>query len=300
MKVVILMGGNSKERQVSLQSGNAIFGACKHIGYNTSIIDMTKDIDFYLNELKKYDLVFIGLHGGEGENGTIQKTLEQNEIIFTGSDSKSSALCMDKNLSKIKAKDIGIPTPKWDLIKKVSSLDFNMQKFPIIVKPNDQGSTVGLYLVEEIDNFKSSVEKSLEFSKKVILEEFISGKEITVPVLGDSALPIVEIKPKSGFYDYKSKYTKGLTDYVCPADIDEELTAKLKEYSIQIHKKFGCSHYSRVDFRIDNNNNPFFLEINTLPGMTDTSLVPISASSIGISFSSLVKKIIDLTLVSAR
>ena len=300
MKVVILMGGNSKERQVSLQSGNAVFRACKQIGYMTSIIDMTEDIDYYLNELKKYDVVFIGLHGGEGENGTIQKTLEQNEIIFTGSDSKSSALCMDKNLSKIKAKDIGIPTPKWNLIKNVSNIDFNMQNFPVIVKPNDQGSTVGLHLVEKIDNFKSSIENSLEFSNKVLIEEFISGKEITVPILGDLALPVVEIKPKSGFYDYKSKYTKGLTDYVCPADIDEELTAKLNKYSIQIHKKFGCSHYSRVDFRIDNNNNPFFLEINTLPGMTDTSLVPISASSVGMSFSSLVKKIIDLTLVSAR
>ncbi len=299
MKVIILMGGNSKEREVSLQSGNAIFRACENIGYKTSIIDMTEHIDYYLNELKKYDLVFIGLHGGEGENGTIQKTLEQNEIIFTGSDSKSSALCMDKNLSKIKANDIGIPTPEWNLIRKVSNLDFDKQKLPIIVKPNDQGSTVGLYLVEEIDNFESCVEKSLEFSDKVILEEFISGKEITVPILGDLALPIVEIKPKSGFYDYKSKYTKGLTDYICPAKIDEELSRKLKEFSIQIHKKFGCSHYSRVDFRIDNNNNPFFLEINTLPGMTDTSLVPISASSIGISFSSLVKKIIDLSLASA-
>ena len=153
--------------------------------------------------------------------------------------------------------------------------------------------------VEEIDNIKSCIEKSLEFSNKVIIEEFISGQEITVPILGDSALPIVEIKPKSGFYDYKSKYTKGLTDYICPANIDEELSIKLKEYSIQIHRRFGCSHYSRVDFRIDNNNKPFFLEINTLPGMTDTSLVPISASSIGISFNSLVKKIIDLTLVSA-
>ena len=294
------MGGNSKERQVSLKSGNAIHRACKNIGYDTLIIDMIDDIDFYLNELKKYDIVFIGLHGGEGENGTIQKTLEQNKIIFTGSDSKSSALCMDKNLSKIKAKDIGIPTPKWNLIKKVSSLDFNTQKFPIIVKPNDQGSTVGLHLVEEIDNLKSCVEKSLEFSNKVILEEFIPGKEITVPILGDSALPIVEIKPKSGFYDYKSKYTKGLTDYICPANIDKELSNKLKEFSIQIHKSFGCSHYSRVDFRIDNNNNPFFLEINTLPGMTDTSLVPISASSIGIPFSGLVKKIIDLTLASAQ
>ena len=300
MKVVILMGGNSKERQVSLQSGNAVFRACKQIGYMTSIIDMTEDIDYYLNELKKYDVVFIGLHGGEGENGTIQKTLEQNEIIFTGSDSKSSALCMDKNLSKIKAKDIGIPTPKWNLIKNVSNIDFNMQNFPVIVKPNDQGSTVGLHLVEKIDNFKSSIENSLEFSNKVLIEEFISGKEITVPILGDLTLPIVEIKPKSGFYDYKSKYTKGLTDYICPANIDEELSIKLKEYSIEIHRRFGCSHYSRVDFRIDNNNKPFFLEINTLPGMTDTSLVPISASSIGISFSSLVKKIIDLTLVSAR
>ena len=300
MKVVILMGGNSKERQVSLKSGNAIYRACKNIGYDTLIIDMIDDIDFYLNELKKYDIVFIGLHGGEGENGTIQKTLEQNKIIFTGSDSKSSALCMDKNLSKIKAKDIGIPTPKWNLIKKVSSLDFSTQKFPIIVKPNDQGSTVGLHLVEEIDNLKSCVEKSLEFSNKVILEEFIPGKEITVPILGDSALPIVEIKPKSGFYDYKSKYTKGLTDYICPANVDKELSIKLKEFSIQIHKSFGCSHYSRVDFRIDNNNNPFFLEINTLPGMTDTSLVPISASSIGIPFRSLVKKIIDLTLASAQ
>ena len=299
MKVVILMGGNSKERQVSLQSGNAVFRACKQIGYMTSIIDMTEDIDYYLNELKKYDVVFIGLHGGEGENGTIQKTLEQNGIVFTGSDSKSSALCMDKNLSKIKAKDIGIPTPKWNLIKNVSNIDLNMQKFPVIVKPNDQGSTVGLHLVEKIDNFKSSIENSLEFSNKVLIEEFISGKEITVPILGDLTLPIVEIKPKSGFYDYKSKYTKGLTDYICPANIDEELSIKLKEYSIQIHRRFGCSHYSRVDFRIDNNNKPFFLEINTLPGMTDTSLVPISASSIGISFNSLVKKIIDLTLVSA-
>ena len=300
MKVVILMGGNSKERQVSLQSGNAVFRACKQIGYMTSIIDMTEDIDYYLNELKKYDVVFIGLHGGEGENGTIQKTLEQNEIVFTGSDSKSSALCMDKNLSKIKAKDIGIPTPKWNLIKNVSNIDFNMQNFPVIVKPNDQGSTVGLHLVEKIDNFKSSIENSLEFSNKVLIEEFISGKEITVPILGDLTLPIVEIKPKSGFYDYKSKYTKGLTDYICPANIDEELSIKLKEYSIQIHRRFGCSHYSRVDFRIDNNNKPFFLEINTLPGMTDTSLVPISASSIGISFSSLIKKIIDLTLASAQ
>ena len=123
---------------------------------------------------------------------------------------------------------------------------------------------------------------------------------LTVPILEDSALPIVEIKPKSGFYDYKSKYTKGLTDYVCPADIDEELSIKLKEFSIQIHKKFGCSHYSRVDFRLDKNSEPYFLEINTLPGMTSTSLVPISASSIGLSFSSLIKKIIDLTLVSAQ
>ena len=294
------MGGNSKERQVSLQSGNAIFKACKQIGYDTSIIDMTDHIDYYLNELKKYDLVFIGLHGGDGENGTIQKALEQNEIIFTGSDSKSSALCMDKNLSKIKAMDIGIPTPKWDLIKKVSSLDFNAQKLPIIVKPNDQGSTVGLYLVEEIDNIKSCIDKSLEFSNKVIIEEFISGQEITVPILGDSALPIVEIKPKSGFYDYKSKYTKGLTDYICPANIDKELSTKLKEFSILIHRKFGCSHYSRVDFRIDKNSNPYFLEINTLPGMTDTSLVPISANSIDISFSSLVKKIIDLTMDSPQ
>ncbi len=300
MKVVILMGGESKEREVSLQTGNAIFKACKHLGYKTTIIDMTKHIDCYLNELKKNDLVFIGLHGGKGENGTIQKILEQNDIIFTGSGSESSAICMDKNLSKIKANDIGIPTPKWNLIKEVSSQDFKTQKFPVIVKPNDQGSTVGLFLVEDIDNFKSSVEKSLEFSSKVIIEEFIPGKEITVPILGDLALPIVEIKPKSGFYDYRSKYTKGLTDYVCPASISKELSRELKEFSIQIHKKFGCSHYSRVDFRIDNNNNPFFLEINTLPGMTGTSLVPISANSIGISFNELVKKIIHITLASAQ
>ncbi len=292
MKIAVLLGGTSAEREVSLKSGNAIYNACEKLGFDVIKIDPLKNIEGYKDELLANDLVFIGLHGGDGENGVIQRYLEKIDVNFTGSKSISSALCMDKNLSKVQVRKIGISTPDWFVIQSLSDYNEDIICPPFIVKPIDQGSTLGLFLVNENSQIKKSIISSLSFSNKVIIESFIDGKEITVPIIGNRALPVVEISPKSGFYDYDSKYIKGLTDYFSPAKIATKLADELKEQALIIHNALGCRHYSRVDFRLDSKNNPWFLEINTLPGMTETSLVPISASSDNINFDDLINEII--------
>jgi len=292
MKIAVLMGGTSAEREVSLRSGNAIYNACKKLGFEVVKIDPINNIETYKPELLGNDLVFIGLHGGDGENGVIQRYLEKIDVDFTGSKSDSSALCMDKNLSKIQAKKIGVLTPDWFVIESLSDYNRNIMHPPFVAKPIDQGSTLGLFIVNENSEIKKSITSSLKFSNKVLIESFINGKEMTVPIIGNKALPVVEITPKSGFYDYDSKYTKGMTNYFSPANITTDLANKLKEQALMIHDTLGCRHYSRVDFRVDSNDNPWFLEINTLPGMTETSLMPISANSDNINFDDLINEII--------
>ena len=298
MKIGVLNGGSSEERDVSLKSGKAIISACEVLGHNVISIDPKDGIDSLIDNLKGLDLVFNGLHGGEGENGVIQGLLQSMGVKFTGSGNESSAICMDKRLSKALVQRKNILTPDWLSLDKNEKIpkDYKLH-FPLIVKPNDQGSTIGLTVAKNNKELSVGINLARKFTRTVMIERFIDGREITVTIIGDKSYPIVEIFPKKGLYDYESKYTKGFTDYFCPADIKSDLTKTIQSKALKIHKLLECRHYSRVDFILDKNLKPWFLEVNTLPGMTETSLVPKSAAVAGLSFEELIEKIIMESLI---
>ncbi len=295
-KIAVLMGGSSSEREVSLSSGKAMFAASAALGYDAISVEFKDDILSHLDTLKSVDIVLIALHGGIGENGRIQGMFESLGIRYTGSDALSSAICMDKHISKLLAEDVGIATPRWKRIRKGQSIYKNEFDYPFVVKPNSEGSTIGLTIVHNENDYDSAVEEAFKYDDEILIEEFISGKEITVSIVGEDVLPIIEIRPEHGLYDYECKYTKGMTEYICPAELNEDLTKRIKQTAFEVYKLLKCRHYGRVDLRLDNNNQHWFLELNTLPGMTDTSLVPKAAKATGISFEQLIGKIIKQSL----
>lgn len=257
------------------------------------------------------DIVFLGLHGKFGEDGKIQSLLEMRGVNYTGSRVTASALAMNKDISKIMFQHYGIPTPRWIMFSTslppqregaVREFDKKIKEnfgYPTVIKPNDEGSTVGLSIVQpdvedvQLDN---AMNLAAEYSDRIMAEEYIEGRELTVAILGDEALPVVEIKPHDGFYDYEHKYTKGKTEYSCPADIPKILSVELQEKALLAHNCLGCKVYSRVDFRLNQNGEYFCLEVNTLPGMTELSLVPQAAKVKGISFAELVNRIVEMSL----
>jgi D-alanine-D-alanine ligase len=256
--------------------------------------------------VKNADAVVIGLHGVPGEDGTVQAILELLGKKFTGSGSRSSAISIDKAYTKILMAAAGVPTPKWSFISKGTTpeqLEFFAQRIPevvgekIVIKPNDQGSTVGLTISTQADfDFRSAVDLAWKYSDGALIEEFIDGKEYTVGILAGRVLPIVEIAPEGGFYDYHHKYTKGMTNYYCPADVSERLESLMSESAMQLFNACGCKGYARVDFRVDAEGRYYCLEINTLPGMTETSLVPKAAKAAGLSFEELCKLILESSI----
>ena len=296
MRVAVILGGASFERDVSLKTGKAVVEACKNNNYDVQALTIDRDYKKFLPLFKKVDIVFNALHGTLGEDGTIQKWLEKNNIQFTGSDSISSSLCMNKKECKKILKLNNFLTPDWIELDQVTRLSDNFM--PCIVKPNAQGSTFGLTYVERSKDLNKAILNSQKFDKSTLIEKYIEGKEITVGIVENNVLPIVEIFPRSKIYDYDCKYTPGMTKYKCPADISDQLSIKIANDSIKIFNLLGCSGYGRIDFIIDKNDNYYFLELNTLPGMTSTSLLPIAAKAFGISFNELVKKIIELGLAS--
>ena len=296
MKVAVILGGLSFERDVSIKTGEAVVKACKDNNYDVQAVMIDKDYKKFLPVLKKVDIVFNALHGTLGEDGTIQRWLEENNIQFTGSDSISSSLCMNKKKCKKILKSNDFLTPDWLEVNELARVDKSF--LPCIVKPNAQGSTFGLTLVQREEDLNQAILNSQKFDKNTLIEKYISGREITVGIVEKNALPIVEIFPKNKIYDYDCKYTLGMTKYKCPTNISYHLSEKIKEDSIKIFKLLGCRGYGRIDFIIDNYNNHHFLELNTLPGMTSTSLLPIAAKAFGMSFKDLVKKIIELGLIS--
>jgi len=340
----LITGGPSAEREVSIASSKSILNALRESGHTVKVIDPVngdKEIaeeeifrqqigkDFpspaefreiqrtsNLNILKCFnsqifdnaDIAFLGVHGKFGEDGRLQTLLELRGIKYTGSGVFSSALAMDKDLSKVLCKSEGIETPEWISITRESFPDFiklneiiqGKTGYPCVIKPNDEGSTVGLTIVQpdaEDIELEKSVKLAFEYSDKIIIEKYIKGRELTAAVIGNEVYPVIEIKPEGGFYDYEHKYTKGMTEYICPADIPAEIEKKVKEAALKIHKLFGCRVYSRIDFMYDEQRgNIYFLEINTLPGMTSTSLVPKSALASGINFRMLIDRILELSL----
>lgn len=338
MKVLVLMGGVSMERDVSLESGRAVVSALQAKGHEVTAVDTAENNPTALEHLKaqtgnikttppdltemaRYDrqqnlkllnfsgllntdVVFLALHGGTGEDGSIQALLDLADIKYTGSKMLSSAIAMNKAVSKKLFKQANIPTPEWMLVykkdydKKVCDEIINSFEIPVIVKPNDQGSTVGLSLVEHSDYLEKAIELAFSVSDEVLIEQFIAGREMTVAVLDNQPLPVVEIMPKNKLYDYESKYTAGMCSYQCPAQISSSKTNELQELGLRAFQALNCSGYARVDFRMNAEDGLFCLEVNTLPGMTATSLVPKAALSAGINFADLIDKIIKLAVSS--
>ena len=297
MKIGLLIGGESAERDVSLSSGKSIEKALISLGHKVVKLDPIDGFASIEDSILNVDLVFNGLHGGDGENGKIAAQLQSLNVIYTGSNEQSSRICMDKNLSKKTIAENDINTPKWILKNDTSSdiLDGNFE-YPLIVKPNDQGSTIGLSIVKRKDQLKDAFTNALQFADSIIFESYIDGREITVPIVGSKAYPVIEIIPSHDFYDYECKYTKGMSQYICPAEISNKLSESIKDLALKIHTILGCRHYSRVDFLLDSKNEPWFLELNTLPGMTETSLLPKSLKADGIEFKEIIQMILNEAL----
>ncbi len=304
VKVLVLMGGMSAEREISLSTGRAVARGLADAGYAVDIYDLDpgagRDILDLINSpvLADAGVVFIALHGGEGEDGRIQALLELLGKPFTGSGVRSSAVCMDKAISKTIFDKHGIGTPAWthlmddvadiETVKKAVS---GVGGLPVVVKPVDQGSTIGISIVRRMCDLESAIALARQYSPGLILEEYIEGKELSVPIIEDQVYPVIEIKPREGFYDYERKYTRGMTLYDCPADIDEGVYRMIQAASIKAYRVLGCESFARVDLRLSPDNEPYFLEVNTVPGMTETSLVPMGAEAMGISFPQLVDRI---------
>ena len=293
-KIAVIFGGESEEKKVSTHTGLSVVEAMK--GYFRVVpINLGNDYFKLHHKLFDVDLVFNALHGGYGENGEIQKYFEKYNIKYTGSDSKSSKICMDKNKTKLIAKKINIHVLDWDIIEPKTKYDFNKWNIPFIIKPNDGGSTIGLELISEKTMISDALKNSFNVSKKLMIEKYFKGKEISVPIIDGNILPAIEIKSSNLLYDYESKYESDKTEYIIPADIDSKLLRKISNDSLKIYKKIRCRHYARIDFLVKDNKY-YMLEINTLPGLTSTSLLPKSANYIGLDYRNLIKKIVELAL----
>ena len=286
-RIAVLMGGTSSEREISLKSGNCVLNALKEANLNATAFDVNRELPDRLIK-EKIDLVFIALHGKPGEDGTIQGMLDILNIPYTGSGVLASALSMDKIASKRLFQIAGIPTPEFRIISKDKPYITNpLENFPVVIKPSTEGSTIGISIVRKEDEFRKALKTAFHYDNDVICEKYIDGKEITVGILEEKALPAIEIIPKSGFYDFNAKYKKKSTDFVVPAKLKKEKSAKIKQIALKAHKTLGCYGMSRVDMKLDSKFNPYVLEINTIPGLTETSLLPKAAQAAGINFKEL-------------
>lgn len=307
--VAVVMGGPSAEREVSLNTGAAIANALREYGY-TNVVKIDLDPRNFGKQLaeSKAEVVFNAVHGLYGEDGRLQTLLEIREMPYTGSGMIASVSCMDKVITKRMLRDAGISTPACLIVnKKESGIKENiMQRFslPVVIKPASQGSSIGVEIVKEENQLDEALANAFKYSRDILVEEFIGGKELTVSMMQKDgevvALPVIHIAPHSGTYDYHSKYTKGATEYICPADLDEETTKKVQEISKQAYEVLGCSGVARADVMLDEEGNGYVLEINTVPGMTATSLVPKAAAAAGISFPELCNIILQSASVNNK
>ena len=331
MKVAVLMGGRSSEREISLRTGQGVAQALRNLGHEVTSVDAAdgsiitagseessaakRDAVLKLPvsamltcvqspAVQAADIVFIALHGTYGEDGTIQAALELAGKTYTGSGVLASALAMDKAMTKRVLEREAIPTPHWVVLEAGvpgRSIDTSLLGgYPLVVKPNAEGSTVGLSIVNHPSELDPALEVAGRHDTQILIEQYVPGRELTVAVVGEEAYPVVEIAPKSGFYDYEAKYTKGKTEYTCPAKIPNELARHVRELAVEVCAVIGCRGAARVDFRLSEDDEPMVLEVNTIPGMTPTSLVPMAAQAKGLSYDQLVGRMLDLARADAR
>ena len=302
MKVSVLFGGSSSEKDISVLSGLSVVEAISP-KYDVNSVHITDEIRFLPEKLFDSNIVFNALHGGFGENGDIQSFLDLHNIIYTGSNAKASKIAIDKHLTKVIVESENIDTPDWitikmDSFKKTELLNKNNNKlnYPFVIKPSNEGSTMGLSVARNVNELEKAIKYAGEFSNEIIIEEYIPGRELTVGILGNKALPVVEVIPKNELYDYESKYSKIGTKYIVPAKVSDSVIRKIQECSLKIHNLVGCRHYSRVDFKL-HEDRYFFLEINSLPGLTATSLFPMAANNAGLDFPELIDTIIKIAVI---
>lgn len=338
MKIAVLAGGTSTERDVSLITGKMVYKALKENGHQVVLVDVfmgypgedyktlfTSDIDFSeqirgitekdpdIEAIKKKrggegffgphvldichqaDLVFMGLHGANGEDGKVQAALDLEGIRYTGTGPLGAAVSMDKALSKQLFREGGVPTPYGISLKKGQLLPQDVS-YPAVVKACNGGSSVGVYMVNDRAECEKALAQAYAYDDAVIIEQYIKGREFSVGVIEGKALPIIEIAPVQGFYDYKNKYKAGSAVETCPAELSEAVTEKMQHYAEQVAQVLGLDTYSRTDFLLDENENIYCLEANTLPGMTPTSLLPQEAQVVGVNFNELCEKLIQISL----
>ncbi len=297
MKIAILYGGESPEREVSLKSGKCVYYALRK-KYDVKLFDPSKKN--FINKFLKFnpDIVFIALHGGIGENGAIQGFCETLKIPYTGSGILSSALCLNKIICKEILSYHKIPTPPFVVIEKNKPIKMKF-KFPVVVKPANLGSTIGVKIVYNKEQMFSAIKEAFSIDEEVFIEKYIDGKEVTVGIIGNEeieVLPIIEIRTRRGFYDYKAKYTPGESFHIIPPELPKNLIKKVENIAIKTYKVLKCSGFARMEIIIDKKNRPFVLDVNTIPGLTKVSLLPDAAKFKGISFSQLCEIILNLGL----
>lgn len=294
-KVGIILGGLSSEREVSLRTGAAFIKALKNLGYPYVEIDAGPNLPEQINEAK-IDCALLAVHGKYAEDGTVQGILEYMKIPYGGSGVMASALAFNKVATKQILSHWGVPNAEFQLLdlhkNDIKSFKLKMPS-PVVVKPAQEGSSVGMSIVKEDSKIHEALELAAKYDKRIIIEKFIPGMEVTVPIWMGKVLPIIEIVPKVDWYDYKNKYTAGATEYIIPANITPEIHKLCERYSLETFNAVGCRHYARVDLRITPEGKPFVLEINTLPGCTETSLFPKSAAKAGISFENIIETLVE-------
>lgn len=347
MKIVVLLGGVSPEREVSLRTGGGVARALLRLGHRVTLLDTATGrvlaspeaalalgtrrprrgaphgaasgaaAERWKTVLQKtrsrIDVVFVALHGGDGEDGTVQGWLKKAGFAFTGSGGLASAMAMDKAWAKKLFRMFGIPTPEWIELRLprgggraavLGAVDeaalAEMGGLPVVVKPNSVGSSVGITIVREAAALRHAILLAARYDPRVLVEQFIPGRELTVTVLSGRALPVIEIIPSGDFYDYKRKYTTGASRYEAPADVPEGMARLLQDYSVRAYREFGMSGVVRVDFRVRGDNAAFCLEANTVPGLTELSLVPMAARAEGMSYEALVREMVEEARTAAR
>ena len=296
LNITVMLGGFSAEREVSLKTGAAAAKALRSLGHEVQELD-PQNPNWPLPP--KTDVVFLALHGTYGEDGQVQARLEELGVPYTGCGVEASRIAFDKVITKQRCVEAGVPTAKFVVFDEPGATWPMGWQPPVVLKPVRQGSSVGLQFVERVADFSAALDEALRYDRQVLMEERIVGRETTVAILDGEALPVVEVRPKQGAYDYTNKYTAGKTDYLCPAPFDAAVTAAIQMAALGAFNAVSGRDYARVDVMVRANGEPVVLEVNTLPGMTETSLLPKAAEAAGIGYAELCQRMVDLAMKRA-